>query len=234
VVVPVAFAADVVGSGRIVQISCRSVALLLTMEAGAIFTMAGGKMQLRLALDLAVQPEMNFLELARHLRDIRDANPGLLAEFVRRSGMSPRKAYYLAAISEQLDGFGFPRRYLEAIGWTKLQIVAQRLSDAGGDPVAKEIVEDWLSFAKSHTARDLRNLLLEVEQIARPRCVLMYFNADQYKTFEDAFLKHGGKRQGRGLLSKEEVVIQMIKSLEALSAPSQDALNTPKGSKHKH
>ncbi len=46
--------------------------------------------------------------------------------------------------------------------------------------------------------------------LGNSHCVLMYFSPKDYAEFENALVKHGGVRSGRGIQNKEEAVLRMV------------------------
>src|SRR3546814_21177958 len=61
----------------------------------------------------------NFLEAARHFRQIQDNAPELFATVVELTGIGMRKAYYLEQIDRQFSTLAIDRMRLHHVGWTK-------------------------------------------------------------------------------------------------------------------
>ncbi len=56
-------------------------------------------------------------------------------------------------------------------------------------------------------------------------CVLMYFNPEQYAELEKALLKNGAERSGRGIVGKEEALINALRK----ATPGLESVQPPKG-----
>lgn len=163
------------------------------------------KTLVRRALGLAAEEKDRSIELAQCLAEIQAEQP--LTDFIRRSGISRRKAYFLAEIGRKLTDVDATVDRLTKIGWTKLQIV---LRHVGGMPSS-----ELLEFAETHTAHELKRMLPESPSASKSKCVILYFNPGQYAAFRKAILDHGGKSSGRGLIGKEEAVVAMIAGLNS-------------------
>jgi hypothetical protein len=155
------------------------------------------------AMVLASRPGENFLELARCLRMLHEFDPHQIRVGIEKSGLGRRKAYHLLHLSRQLDPANLPKSRLRNIGWTKLEVIAGRLN--------RENANELLKLAEDHAYRDLKRLIRGEQVEPGARYVQLYFKPQQYRVFEDAVLRHGGNRRGRGLQKKETAVIQMIR-----------------------
>ena len=144
----------------------------------------------------------NFIEAARHLREVQDETPELFAMVVKHTGIGMRKAYYLAEIDRRFRKLGVDRNRLRKIGWTKVQIIGRHIN--------KTNLEDLLSLAEKHTAYELNALMRGEQPHPDTRCVVLYFTPEQYETFEKAVLANGGVKSGRGLLGKEEALVKAL------------------------
>ena len=145
------------------------------------------------------------IELAIALGSLRDDSQGGLKRFAEKSGMSARKVYYLAEVGEKLKQVRIQKARLERIGWTKLQIIAKKIT--------RENANELFTLAESHTCHQLKAHMQGGESETKTHCVLMYFSPEQYEEFEKAILSHGGERSGRGLIKKEEAILNIIASL---------------------
>jgi hypothetical protein len=157
------------------------------------------------ALDQATHVEQTFLELGASLRRLYDRDPELYHKVVEKSGLGSRKAYYLLAISKKFDKMpGIPKARLRALGWTKLQVIAKKLTVQNAD--------ELVTMAETNTVRDLEALLRGEEPKGdNARCVLMYFTPKQYDVYAASILKKGAYRSGRGIVNKEEALIKILK-----------------------
>ena len=101
------------------------------------------------AVELNKNFDESFIELGRTLRVIQQI--GGVEDFRRiceAAGIGTRKAYYLASISEKIEGLHIPTKRLKAVGWTKLMTISPYLT--------KETWKDLLSAAENNTNRDLQ------------------------------------------------------------------------------
>ena len=156
------------------------------------------------ALGLAKNIDDTFLDLGKQLAMLHDRDRRLFSKLVTKSGLGSRKAYYLVEIHRAFYGLGVSRTRLKKIGWTKLQVIAKK--------VTKHNVDELLDLCESHTARQLAVLLRGEKPITNAHCVLMYFTPKQYAELEDALKEHGAKKAGRGLLDKEDALIRLIRT----------------------
>jgi hypothetical protein len=154
-------------------------------------------------VSLAAGPKERFLELGLCLGEIRKRFPGNLKKAFERAGLSRRKAYYLVNVSRQVERAKLPKVRLRKLGWTKLEVIAKYLSRTNGLKLVK--------LAEMNTARDLKLLMRGEKSQPNARCVLMYFSSKQYHQFEEAVLRHGGRRAGRGLTNTEGALISAIR-----------------------
>lgn len=163
------------------------------------------KALIRHALELATEDKDRSIELARYLAEIQAMQP--LTDFIRHSGISRRKAYFLAEIGRKLTAVDATVDRLTKIGWTKLQIVLRHVE---GRPSS-----ELLDLAETHNAHQLKQMLPKKPPPSKSKCVVLYFSPGQYAAFRNAILEYGGKSSGRGLIGKEDAVIAMIGSLNS-------------------
>ena len=81
------------------------------------------------AVELNKTFDESFIELGRTLRQIQKI--GDVTDFRRicdAAGIGTRKAYYLASISEKIEGLHIPTKRLKAVGWTKLMTISPNLT----------------------------------------------------------------------------------------------------------
>lgn len=158
------------------------------------------------ALKLAQQSDNHFIELARLLLQIQEDHPKMLRGWVKRSGLSRRKAYYLIEIAKAFMPFKLPDDRLVAIGWTKLGLLAAH--------VDADNVHELLTLAETSTAQELREVLRDGESAGQTRCVLLYLSLGDYALFDKALRRNGASKSGRGLVDKEKALMRII--VEAL------------------
>lgn len=166
------------------------------------------------AVELNKTFDESFIDLGRTLRQIQQI--GDVTDFRRicdAAGIGTRKAYYLASISEKIEGLHIPTKRLKAVGWTKLMTISPNLT--------KETWKDLLTAAENNTNRDLQAIVRGEEPANNQHCVLLYFNAEDYKDFVKSAIGHGAARSGRGLLHKEKAIMALVKKdlKEAASEP---------------
>ena len=148
---------------------------------------------MRKALQLAKSPRIEFLDLAHSIRAIRDLKEGHLQTFLETSGMKPRKAYYLAEISELVDQLNLPKKRLERIGWTKLPVLAKHLKLLGSDGATNDEVKRCLALAERTSAQALPDALRDQKGDVRTRTVLMYLTNEQYTIFKEVIEANGAR-----------------------------------------
>jgi hypothetical protein len=155
------------------------------------------------AMALSSDVEDKFLELGRSLRQLLDRDPGLFQQVVKKRGLGRRKAYYLVEVSRKFEPLPISRARLKKIGWTKLQIIGQH--------VTKDNVEELVSLAEQLKTKQLERKMQGDEPLNNAHCVLMYFSPKQYAEFEEALLKNGAERSGRGIVGKEGALISALR-----------------------
>jgi hypothetical protein len=160
------------------------------------------------ALELFAKVPDKFLDLGRVLRQLQGHDPDLFQKFVAKTGIGGRKAYYLVEISRTFEPLQVSRARLHDLGWTKVQLI--------GKHVTQDNVEELLKLAENTSANELERLLSGKKPLGNARCVLMYFSPKQYDELEDALVRHGGVRRGRGVEDKEEAMIKMVRRLRKL------------------
>lgn len=158
------------------------------------------------ALALAKGQPDHSIPLARRLAQLKAED--LLPEH-QGFGDQSAEGILSGTIGSELGKLGeIPDDRLTAIGWTKLQIVLRHIE--GRDAL------DLVDLAEKHKAHKLKRMLPKDPLTEQSRCVILYFNPDQYADFENAVLANGGKRGRRGLSHKEEAVIAMISRLNSI------------------
>jgi hypothetical protein len=169
------------------------------------------------ALALSSDVEDKFLELGRALRQLLDRDPALFQQVVKKRGLGRRKAYYLVEVSRKFEPLPISRARLKKIGWTKLQIIGQH--------VTKDNVEELVGLAEQLKTKQLERKLRGGELPSDAHCVLMYFSPKQYAEFEEALLKNGAERSGRGIVGKEAALIHALREV----VPRLESVQPPKG-----
>lgn len=155
------------------------------------------------AMSLSSTVDENFLELARTLRELQDTDLDEFKRAIANSGLGQRKAYYLVTIDRVFSKIPVPKARLKKIGWTKLNVLAKHIN--------KKNYAELLKHAESHTAKDLERIIKGEEPMENSRAVLAYFSADDYAELEQAMVLFNGQRAGRGIVNKEEAIMNMVR-----------------------
>lgn len=100
---------------------------------------------------------MNFFELAQTLVALHDADVSQLRELPLETGMSRRRLYYLLEVGRLIATRRIAKSEAEAIGWTKLQIIARHVLRLGIESTAE--LKTLLETARVTKVRPLRALL---------------------------------------------------------------------------
>jgi hypothetical protein len=154
------------------------------------------------ALALSSDAEDKFLDLGRSLRQLLDRDPALFQQVVKKR-LGRRTAYYLVEVSRKFEPLPISRARLKKIGWTKLQIIGQH--------VTKDNVEELVGLVEQLKTKQLERKMQGGELPSDAHCVLMYFSPMQYAEFEEALLKNGAERSGRGIVGKEGALISALR-----------------------
>ena len=168
------------------------------------------------ALALSSDVEDTFLDLGQSLRQLLDRDPDLFQQIVKKGRLGRRKAYYLVEVSRKFAPLPIGPARLKKIGWTKLQII--------GRHVTKDNVEELVSLAEQLKTKQLERIMQGDDPLGNAHCVLMYFSPKQYAELEVALLKNGAERSGRGIVGKEEALINALRK----AAPGLEKVQ-PKG-----
>jgi hypothetical protein len=158
------------------------------------------------AMGLSKEVEDNFLELGKSLRQLMDRDPDLFHQIIQKSNLGRRKAYYLVEVSRIFEPLPVPRSRLRKIGWTKLQLIAKHVNPNNLDVL--------LQLAEDSAAKELERRMRGEKPLGNAHCVLMYFSPKDYAELEDALVKHGGVRSGRGIQNKEEALIRLVRHVK--------------------
>jgi hypothetical protein len=147
------------------------------------------------------------LDLSRHLDLLYQRDPAELQSVIRAGALSRRTAYYLLKVGQLIRAAKLSTSQAERIGWTKLQIIGDKLN---GKNAAR-----LLKLAEENNAQELKRLVREDSPKQKPHCLLLYFGTDQYRQFRRAVLRHGASSAGRGLVGKEEAIMRIIRLADA-------------------
>ena len=177
------------------------------------------------AVELNKNFNESFIELGRTLRVIQQI--GGVEDFRRicdAAGIGTRKAYYLASISEKIEGLHIPTKRLKAVGWTKLMTISPFLTKE----TWKEMLERRGEQYQPRPAGDRQGR-----------------DAGEQPALRPALFQRGGLQglrqvgdqltappvRGVGLLHKEKAVMALVK--KDLDEPHEAAPKKPSAAKKK-
>lgn len=158
-------------------------------------------------LALAGRRQERFVDLAIALKMLKDASTAAFRQTAAEAGVNLRQAYYLCEIIENFKPLSRYRDRLEAIGWTKAQVIAKYITQEN----AKELLEQ--AESKENTTRRLQAIVRGQKPPGKTHCVLLYFSPSDFKKFEKAVLQNGGTKAGRGLKHKEKAVMKLVEQI---------------------
>lgn len=87
----------------------------------------------------------DMMHVARLLRTAHDYDPALFPMVAEAAGIKSRRTYALARIARKFEGLGFGNERLNAIGWTKLSIIARYI-----DPENADVLVHLAETLKAH------------------------------------------------------------------------------------
>lgn len=148
-------------------------------------------------------PKGRFMTLARLLVRLRTSEPSAFVALAQSAGVHRRKAYLLLQIASRFGSKPHLDHRLEAIGWTRLQILIRWAPPSLSDTTLLELAE-------AHTAHELEHLLRFGQESDHSRSVLFYLTEDQYARLEAALIKHGAISTPQGLVHKEEALLALL------------------------
>lgn len=102
----------------------------------------------------------------------------------------------------------FPRlrSRLEAIGLTKLELVARGINPRN--------VDERLEFAETHTVKQLAGHFASSTPVQNSRCVMLYFSADEYDRLAKALIPHGAEQKDGQLIGQEQALLSLIQAVD--------------------
>lgn len=128
-------------------------------------------------------------------------------DVIRGLRLHSRKAYYILSVESDLQAFGIPDERLLEIGWTKLSLIAPKLT--------QENHQKLLKLAETHTAREV-GLLLKGEFPAPDSKVLqIYLPAKDYAIVAKALTLFGAGMIDGSLVYKEDALVGIAKHVLA-------------------
>ena len=83
-------------------------------------------------LKLARCPGVHFFDLAGLIRKLHQLDPVCIPSLAEKTRISPRRLYYYLNVGRLIEEHNVGRPEAEAVGWTKLQIIARHVKAKGG------------------------------------------------------------------------------------------------------
>lgn len=154
------------------------------------------------AMALADHGKPPSIELAGVLYQLQQNEPEQFKLFIENSPVSRRTAFYLAEVGKCLAPLRRPSSRLEAIGWSKIQVIAKHLTQRNA--------EKLLKLAEENTTQSLAARMRNDDPMPDARCVMLRLSPQHYRKFEAAVLQNGGSKVGRGLRDKEKALMKII------------------------
>lgn len=158
-------------------------------------------------VQLAQKPALNFFELATKLAKLHESDPSTLRDIPQQTGMSRRRLYYLLEVGRLLSDQQISKPEAEAVGWTKLQIIARHLSRSeGAEGELRQFMKQAIDLPSRSLAQALRGE-------AVPDDCAVQFTLDKISKGEldEALLAYGAERSGRGLIGREEALLRIVR-----------------------
>lgn len=160
------------------------------------------------AMELAGAVDENFLELARALRELQDADPDEFTRIVNNSGLGKRKAYYLVGIDRTFSKIPVPKLRLKKIVWTKLNVLTRAIT--------KSNYAELLKAAEQYTAKELEKYIAGQTPEEKKRAFLAYLSPEDHEELRMAFVRVGGIRYQRGFSNKAAALAAVCRTVNAL------------------
>jgi len=151
---------------------------------------------------LSRRPKPLFLELGAELTILRRDYPEEFEKVASAAGLSRRRAFYLMQVHGRFHPFASHAHRLAQIGWTKLQILSPIID--------KDNFDEMLILAETNSVNVLKILVRGKSTTVSNRCVLIYFNVDQYAIYEEAIMANGGGKRGRQLTGQESALTKAL------------------------
>jgi hypothetical protein len=155
-------------------------------------------------LTLAALPRnQDRLDLSRKLDLLHRRDRAEFLDVIRAGGLSRRTAFYLRKVGQLIRTAKLSTFQAERIGWTKLQIVGDKLNGKNASRLLK--------LAEENNAQELRRLVSKKRAKSKPNCVQLYFTDKQYEQFKRALTDQNATSKGRGIVGKEEALMRLIR-----------------------
>lgn len=156
-------------------------------------------------LRTAAKSKTDFIEQGVRLRDALAKGEASFDEAARAEDVGHRKAYYLVNIANAFERSPLPRADLIDIGWTKLEMLADRANEPG--------FHTLLQQAKTLPVPELRRVLEGKEARSKRHVVQLTLSEEQFEILAKVIDQYGGVRVGRSLHKREEALTRALKTL---------------------
>lgn len=157
---------------------------------------------------MASSSNESFLDMAELMWELKRTDPDAFRTAWMALPMSKRKTYALAKIGEIFDEYEHSRERLTRIGWTKLEMVAARITHPKTAPM-------FLSLAEKFTARDLRRILNGKAALGKASILQLALLPEDYEIVVAMLVRHGATKDASGLTGKEEALVRAAVALDA-------------------
>ena len=147
------------------------------------------------------------LDLSRKLDLLHRRDRAEFLDVIREGGLSRRTAFYLLRVGRVIRTTQLSKSQAERIGWTKLQIIGDKINGKNADRLLK--------LAEENNAQELKRLIGQNSPNPKPHCVQLYFTDWQYARFETAVRRECPQRKSRGLVGKEEAIMRIFRRAES-------------------
>lgn len=159
-------------------------------------------------LGLARRPAVNFFDLAVRLKKLHELKPSCMQYLSDKTGINKRRLYYYLDVGRLIEGCGLRQPEVEAVGWTKLQIIARHVKGMGGASSGE--ITRLLESAAQTPALKLRSDLRGFEAPGL-KSVVFRLNAVARTELDTALVAFGAKRTFRGLAEKEDALMELVR-----------------------
>ncbi len=154
------------------------------------------------AVELIKNLDGTFLEFGGILRYAQEHDGLLFADLLKIPGLDKRTIYYLIEIDRIFAPLKIDKSLLSKVGWTKLAHMAKH--------VTPQNVIGLLTFAMSHTDRELQAKMAGKFIPANMRVVRLSLSPKQYVLYAKVLIKFGAKSVGKGLKGQENALMAVI------------------------
>ncbi len=161
------------------------------------------------AIGLARRPALNFFEFAGLITTLHGTDPISIRNLPDETGMSRRRLYYLVEVGRLIAEHKISKSDAEAIGWTKLQIIARHVKKTGA--ASAEVIETYFDMARTTKAHALAEVLRD-ENPEPTRAVMFHLSSEARSDLNYALVAFGAKITRRGLREKEGALLQMVRA----------------------